>query len=243
MSTDIIENSLFKDTQLSEAHFESHLNLDLIHYYEDQSKLKEWLERKSLRDYFHPGIVLGPSKISGYGLFASVKIRKGELISYENSEDYFILNLTEIEAKTQSYQDFWWHFCYQVGDDSWMGPKDPEVIKRKITCFQNHSCDPTTWFVDNDITIIARRDIESGEEITYDYGTTESYIDPEMETVICKCNAGCCRGRMSGEEWKDTNLQSRYGDHWISYLREKIHKIKSTTTTTKRRPSNSSHIS
>lgn len=56
-----------------------------------------------------------------------------------------------------------------------MGPKSREVVARKRTFFENHSCDPTTWFVD-DITMNARRDILPGEEITYDYSTTESYM-------------------------------------------------------------------
>ena len=58
-----------------------------------------------------------------------------------------------------------------MGDDLWLGPRSEAVIARKPTFFQNHSCDPTTWWVD-DITLVARRDILPGEEITYDYGTT-----------------------------------------------------------------------
>src|SRR5689334_22426595 len=83
-----------------------------------------------------------------------------------------VLQRDTIENLTPEDQDFWWHFCYQVGDDAWFGPRSREVIKRKMTFFENHSCDPTTWFED-DITMTARRDIAEREEITYDYSTTE----------------------------------------------------------------------
>lgn len=90
-----------------------------------------------------------------------------------------------------------------------------------MTFFENHSCDPSTWFED-DITMTARRDIAVGEEITYDYSTTESYIDPEMETVVCRCGTPVCRGRMLGDEWKRPELQERYGTHWMGYLLAKV---------------------
>jgi len=165
--------------------------------------------------------VVRHSTIAGYGLFASVPIKKGELISYEDVNDYLVLNRDTIEALMPEDQDFWWHFCYQVRDDAWFGPRSREVIKRKMTFFENHSCDPTTWFND-DITMTARRDIDEGEEITYDYSTTESYIDPEMETVVCRCGSNVCRGRMLGDDWQRPELQESYGHHWMSYLRVKI---------------------
>jgi len=191
------------------------------HIYRDEAALKLWLSSIGKRDYFHPGIVVRHSTIAGYGLFASVPIAKGELIAYEDVNDYLVLNRDVIEGLTPEDQDFWWHFCYQVGDDAWFGPRSREVIKRKMTFFTNHACDPTTWFED-DITMTARRDIAEGEEITYDYSTTESYIDPEMETIVCRCGAPVCRGRILGEDWQRPELHERYGKHWMSYLRAKI---------------------
>ena len=39
----------------------------------------------------------------------------------------------------------------------------------------NHSCDPTCWFTDEDPEVmVACRDIQEGEEITYDYATSET---------------------------------------------------------------------
>jgi len=192
-----------------------------IIYRGDQAHLKAFLAFLGQKDFFHPSIEVKHSPIAGRGLFATDLIREGELISYENPDDYLVLNKEQVESMSVEDQDFWWHFCYQVGDDAWFGPKSREVVARKRTFFTNHSCNPTTWFSD-DITMTARRDIFPGEEITYDYSTTESYIDPEMETVICRCNTPVCRGRLYPTDWQRPDLQLRYGPHWMTYLVEKI---------------------
>jgi len=192
-----------------------------IIYLGDVAHLHAFLKYRKIKDFFHPAIEVKHSPIAGRGLFATALIQKGELISYEDPLDYLILNMEQVESMSAEDQDFWWHFCYQVGDDAWMGPKSREVVARKRTFFENHSCDPSTWFMD-DITMTARRDIQPGEEITYDYSTTESYIDPEMETVVCRCNTPVCRGRLYPTDWQRVDLQKRYGRHWMSYLQEKI---------------------
>jgi len=43
-----------------------------------------------------------------------------------------------------------------------------------------------------------------------------------METVICHCGSSLCRGRINATDWQRSDLQSRYGMHWMSYLCEKI---------------------
>lgn len=53
--------------------------------------------------------------------------------------------------------------------------KDRYVLCADDSQFMNHSCNPNLWFLD-DTTLEAKWDIKQGEEITYDYSTTE--IDP-----------------------------------------------------------------
>jgi len=192
-----------------------------ILYSGNTAELRAFLKSIGQTDFYHPAIEVRESKIAGRGVFATSLIKKGELISYEDPRDYVVLNMEQVEARSQEDQDFFWHFCYQVGDALWFGPKDHVVVDRKRTFFTNHSCDPTTWFVD-DITMTARRDIHPGEEITYDYSTTESWIDPEMETVVCRCCSPLCRGRLYPTDWQRPELHERYGPHWMSYLVEKI---------------------
>jgi len=194
---------------------------DCGHIYNDETIMKTWLAALGKRDYFHPGIVVRHSPIAGFGLFASTLIKAGELISYEDINDYAVLNRAAIESMSPADQDTWWHFSYQVGDDAWFGPRTRDVIQHKPTFFENHSCDPSTWFVD-DVTMTARRDIQPGDEITYDYSTTESVIDPEMDAVVCRCGTALCRGRFLSSDWERTELQTRYAGHWMSYLEAKV---------------------
>ncbi|MEO1330552.1 MAG: SET domain-containing methyltransferase [Pseudomonadota bacterium] len=62
----------------------------------------------------------------------------------------------------------------------------------------NHSCDPNTGVRDNDVggyDFIALRPIAEGEEISFDYATTE-YESIAVEQ--CLCGAKTCRGRSGG---------------------------------------------
>ena len=58
--------------------------------------------------------------------------------------------------------------------------------------YTNHSCDPTA-FVSAFGTLVALRDIEAGEEITFDYTVSESSITSPFD---CDCGAENCKGRI-----------------------------------------------
>ncbi len=66
------------------------------------------------------------------------------------------------------------------------------------SCLINHSCDPNTGVRDNPqggYDFVALRAIAPGDEISFDYATTEyeSVAVPE-----CLCGAPACRGRSGG---------------------------------------------
>ena len=65
--------------------------------------------------------------------------------------------------------------------------------------FINHSCDPNcaAEFFDDQIWIMAIRDIEAGEEITFNY----SYDLQDYKEHPCRCNAAKCVGYMVAEEF------------------------------------------
>jgi len=82
----------------------------------------------------------------------------------------------------------------------------------------NHSCDPNTWWVDP-YTVTARRDINSGEELTLDYATITD--DPSF-AMACSCRSAICRGQVTGRDWQLPQLQVAYGLHWVPILQERI---------------------
>jgi len=62
------------------------------------------------------------------------------------------------------------------------GPPDDEDYAADYT---NHSCDPNLWMKD-EATLMARRDIEAGEELTADYMVWE--VDEDYRAAWeCKC--------------------------------------------------------
>jgi SET domain len=114
----------------------------------------------------------------------------------------------------------------QVDDDVYNGyhsetefPSDVDDIEEyKLDWCLDHSCDPNVWYVAKDL-VLARRDIAAGEELLYDYATTQANEKMDMQ---CFCGSESCRGRIRGDDWKLVDLQQRYGFHFLPYILKKI---------------------
>ena len=87
----------------------------------------------------------------------------------------------------------------------------------------NHSCDPNLWWIDA-YTLAARRDIAAGEEVTNDYATSTGVATFRMD---CRCGSDLCRRTVTGEDWRRSELQQRYGVHWVPALLARIASIHS----------------
>src|SRR4051794_18325559 len=112
----------------------------------------------------HPDINLTQaSDIHGRGLISTARIFRGQVV-WKRDPDEIKVRLDEVMTWPPGKQaEFFWH-AYQYNDEYFVLPKD-------IDAYMNHSCDPNTWWQDDD-TLVARRDIQVGEEVTYDYATT-----------------------------------------------------------------------
>ncbi len=100
----------------------------------------------------------------------------------------------------------------QVGPDRWAlhGGLGPKV---------NHSCDPNCGVRLNDaeaFDFVARRPIEAGQELTFDYAMRNFTIDHFPSS--CLCGSPRCRGSVTG--WKDLPAARKvdYGDLVAPYL-------------------------
>ncbi len=102
----------------------------------------------------------------------------------------------------------------QVGDDMYL------VCGEHFTGadFINHSCQPNLGFL-GDINLVALRDIAAGEELAFDYSMSDSSSYDEFE---CHCQAPECRGKVTGQDWREPELQARYRGHFSGYLQRKI---------------------
>jgi hypothetical protein len=146
----------------------------------------------------HPAIVAsGEGSIHGVSLVTTRRIEKGELV-WELDEPMYTMK--EIESWSEERrQDFDW-YGFQCGVDLY---SSPEGLSREM----NHSCDPNTWW-SGSTSLVACRVIEAGEEITYDYSTSD--VDHVFE-MKCGCGSPLCRGTVSNRDYLDPEWQQRYG--------------------------------
>jgi len=74
----------------------------------------------------------------------------------------------------------------------------------------NHSCDPNAAVISDDpphVFLAALRDIEPGEEITYDYSLT--MLDDDWEAP-CICGSTICRGKIQEFRFLPEAVKERY---------------------------------
>ena len=128
---------------------------------------------------------IGPSRMHAEGLFTTIDITKGtkiircigKKITQEESDrrlaagNVYIFGLNE---------------RYSLDGDT------PKNTARYI----NHSCDPNcqTEQFGNTIWIVSSKDIQAGEELTYNYG----YEVDDTPADLCHCGAHNCCGYILG---------------------------------------------
>jgi len=72
----------------------------------------------------------------------------------------------------------------------------------------------------NEVTLVARRAIEPGEELTTDYALFE--LDRDWSARWrCRCGTPHCRGVVTGRDYELPELQERYGTHFHPALLKK----------------------
>jgi SET domain-containing protein len=132
-----------------------------------------------------PGLVIRSSSIHAAGCYTMRPIRKGTRVC-----EYDGPRLSKAEADVL-YENRFVTYLFGCGGD--------QVIDGFGTpMFFNHCCDPnceTEQDGDNRIFIIAIRDIEPGEELTYEY----NLYDSDDDTQDCYCCTANCRGTMFSE--------------------------------------------
>ena len=88
--------------------------------------------------------------------------------------------------------------------------------------FINHSCEPNAG-LDGQVAIVALHRIQPGEEVTIDYAMCDGSSYDEFE---CECGSTLCRGRVTGEDWRNPTLWERYAGHFSPYLERRIKALK-----------------
>jgi SET domain-containing protein len=89
----------------------------------------------------------------------------------------------------------------------------------------NHSCEPNCGLLIRrgieSVEVHALRPIAVGEELTWDYATTESAID--FMDGPCLCGSPSCRGRVTGYSDLSPETRRAFGPYIAEHLRELDH--------------------
>lgn len=155
--------------------------------------------------------MVGESTVAGDGLFASSAVAAGDTVVIFGGRIVSTADLNELISTANdagAYVDALHigidrHLVLEAGTDAHFG---------------NHSCDPTLLYSEPS-SLIARRTLRVGEELTVDYATLTALEDWSME---CSCRSDGCRELVTGDDWKRRNLQERYGEHWVQPIRRAL---------------------
>ncbi len=94
------------------------------------------------------------------------------------------------------------------------------VIGREETVgYLNHSCQPNTWIDLLGMCVRALRDIEQGEELTFNYLTTEYELHNSFH---CDCGAPQCFGTIRGFKYLTHKQQLALKPYLVPYLRARL---------------------
>jgi hypothetical protein len=157
----------------------------------------------------HPDVRRYGSPVQGRGLVAARFIAKDTVVcSLGDGDQHLPVTHRQLRSLPKKFH----HLAYRY--------RDHYVLCFDDSQYMNHSCDPNLWWM-NDDTLVAMRDIQSGEEVTYDYATSEVHVwwRPKWK---CNCGAARCRTLISGRDCLDPAFRERYRDHLPSWVRDFI---------------------
>jgi SET domain-containing protein len=145
-------------------------------------------DREARRKHTGPDhLVISRSKIDSEGCHTTAPIKKGTVVV-----EYTGPRITIKEADAL-YDDHPRTYLFGLTDGKHV------IDGEGVAAFINHSCDPNCEAdeVKGRVWIIAARDIQAGEELTYDYNLYDGDLD---DPSPCLCGAPNCRGSMYSEE-------------------------------------------
>lgn len=160
-----------------------------------------------VKSYISPKVAIRKSPIHGLGMFSISPIQQHEIVFIKGG--HILSRKDMFSSKVIN--------SYLPLDDDYFLAAICADEEESIKLFLNHSCDPNCG-VRGEITFVAIRYIGPGEELVCDY----AMIDNESYKFMCSCGSQCCRGEITGYDWKLKHLQKKYSNYFSRYLLEKM---------------------
>jgi hypothetical protein len=161
------------------------------------------------RDCFHPGADVGVGVVrtdGEYCLVATRQVPAGTLIFRIEGD------LTPQPSRYSVQVGYGMHVDLQGEHTA------EEILDRYFWRFMNHSCEPSALVRERDV--IAARDINPWEPVTFDYNTTEWEM---AEAFACACGSRHCLGQVRGLRFLTEAQRARLGPlapHLVRHLQE-----------------------
>lgn len=150
------------------------------------------------------------SQIDRNGVFALTDIPRGEVVAVWGGHIIQADDMAKLPSNITSHD-----YPVQIYDNFFLGPiRSNELDDAEMF---NHSCDPNAGIKGQNI-LVARRHIKAGEEICFDYETT----DIVGLNFVCQCGATCCRAQITGQAWQDHSFRLKHRGYMSWYIQEKI---------------------
>jgi SET domain-containing protein len=145
----------------------------------------------------------------GSGSFVVSKISKGEMVASFGGNVIHQNELAKYSADRVSRS-------LQLNKDTYLLSGNVSEPGDMI----NHSCEPNCGITGTS-SVQAIRDIEIEEELTFDYAMSDS---SQYDQFICACGKEGCRKKVTGMDWQNKDLQTKYRNNFSSYI-EKLIKL------------------
>lgn len=155
------------------------------------------------RSYLSRRVRIGRSAIAGDGLVCVEPIAAGEVVAVFAGD---CLDRDEVEALPPDVRSR----CVQIDEGVYLAPSPASTL--------NHSCAPNCA-LDGQVSVVARRPIAAGEELTVDDATRNG---GDHDEFVCNCGVAECRGKITGHDWMLPELQRRYRGEFSPYLTRRI---------------------
>lgn len=142
--------------------------ITLINYLRTKRKLKLYMQHSD----FEKQLYIYESRIHGKGIFTSIDIPEGTPVLKISGE---IISGDECERREEEENNV---YIFWNGDDSYIDTATTDKIK-----YINHRCEYNCDVIEsenNQLMLVATKNINAGEELTIDYGYDEIYD-------VCPC--------------------------------------------------------
>lgn len=167
--------------------------------------------------WMHAGLEVRATDEKGKGIFATAQLTKGDILCVFGGQ---VIADREFDRLAQE-RPILEHFGLKLEAGRYLITPEPGKDFEPADYF-NHSCDPNAG-MHGQVTLVAMRDIQPGEEVTFDYAMID---DEEDWGFPCHCQSPHCRTRITGKDWQSPELQRRYAGFFTTYMQALIDKGK-----------------